>query len=41
MVRCNSLEEYNKKDFWLSFRLRKDLAIDKGRLAAYTEAASS
>ena len=41
MVRCNSLEEYNKKDFWLRFRLRKDLAIDKGRLAVNTEAASS
>ena len=42
MDRCNNLEKYNvKEDFWLRFRFRKDLAIDKGRLAAFTKVASS
>ena len=41
MDRSNSLKEYNEEDFRLHFRLRKDLVIDKGRLATYTEAASS
>ena len=39
--RCNSLEEYNKEDFRLRFRLRKpDSAIDKDRSAAYTNTES-
>ena len=37
----NSLEEYNKEDFRLRFRLRKShSAIDKDRSAAYTNAES-
>ena len=41
MDRCNSLEVYNEEDFWLRFCHRKGSAIDKGILAAYTEAANS